>query len=342
MERNYNPYFRLQTYLNYFSNQEGALIEEVEYGSTINNIYERSGIPLAVIRKDLSVLAGYEGSLHITVDEESEVYAKLCKDYRLEEDWLENIPLLQKLLLKGALDEVPFIYDKATDNLVELNLSAEEFQALNAWKQREKEDNYHLPFMVKENYRFTHRQDYGEKLDIIHNAFINDYCLQLKYTSRANKTTRLKIKPLKLLYDSVDNEYAVLIVEKHALRALRLSAISDIEKISAKLELSERDEALLEKLDQVWGLNVIGKPYQVKLKFYKDGNVWEKVRRDLSYRTKGKLYEDNGFLYYEDIVYGLDNFKSWVYGYGASVIVEEPAELRKAVIESMKRRKEQY
>lgn len=92
----------------------------------------------------------------------------------------------------------------------------------------------------------------------------------------------------------------------------------------------EMEHKLCEIAPNVWGNLFHDVPKSVKVKFYKEGRVWEKVRRDLECRTNGKLYEKNGFLYYEDIVYGFSKFSNWIYGYGSSAIVIEPKWLRPA------------
>ncbi len=78
-----------------------------------------------------------------------------------------------------------------------------------------------------------------------------------------------------------------------------------------------------------------------KIKFYNEANVWAKVKKELANRTNGKLYEKNGFLYYEDLVYGISKLRSWLYGYSSSAVVLEPAELRQQIIDSLKTRQMQ-
>ena len=99
------------------------------------------------------------------------------------------------------------------------------------------------------------------------------------------------------------------------------------------------EHKLCEIAPNVWGNLFHDAPKSVKVKFYKEGRVWEKVRRDLECRTNGKLYEKNGFLYYEDIVYGFSKFSNWIYGYGSSAIVIEPKWLRQRIIQSLQVRK---
>ena len=100
------------------------------------------------------------------------------------------------------------------------------------------------------------------------------------------------------------------------------------------------DVSVIEQLaPQVWGNCFTDSPEHVKVRFYNEANVWEKVRRDLACRKKGQLYEKDGFLYYEDTVYGISKFRPWIYGFGSSAIVLEPVSLREHIIQSLKERK---
>lgn len=91
-----------------------------------------------------------------------------------------------------------------------------------------------------------------------------------------------------------------------------------------------------------WGRCFSDQPQSVKIRFYKEGNVWEKIRKNPAYRSYGKLYEKDGYFYYEDVVYGNSAFRTWLYGYGSSVIVLEPESLRQHSIDSLRERKESF
>ena len=91
----------------------------------------------------------------------------------------------------------------------------------------------------------------------------------------------------------------------------------------------------------VWGNNfscTSDQTADVKVKFFNVANVHEKVRKQLACRTNGKLTEKDGCLYYEDKVYGLSRFRSWIYGYGRAAVVLKPESLRKDIINSLKKR----
>ena len=102
------------------------------------------------------------------------------------------------------------------------------------------------------------------------------------------------------------------------------------------------DESLLDIYPNVCWNCFSDEPEQVKVRFYNEANVWNKVKKELANRVNGKLYEKDGYLYYEDIVYGISKFRSWLYGYGSSAIVLEPESLRKHIIDSLREREKYY
>ena len=95
----------------------------------------------------------------------------------------------------------------------------------------------------------------------------------------------------------------------------------------------------------VWGNSFTAKSIgPVKVKFYNEGKVWEKVKKEFANRDPSLLYEKDGFLYFESPeVYGGDggaNFLRWIRGFGSSAIIIAPKELRNRMIESYQKRLE--
>ena len=54
------------------------------------------------------------------------------------------------------------------------------------------------------------------------------------------------------------------------------------------------------------------------------------------------MYEKDDCLYYEDIVYGIEGFKNYIFSYGSSAIVLEPKHLQDDIIKSLKEREYFY
>lgn len=365
MKNKHNPYFRLQTYMTMLAQS----LEARGKGLTIKDLHQLLDIPLSVIRNDLLVMINYKRGYmpdfaDISKAEEnseaelSPAYQSLSAEYCLEDllyssdnedleedERREYQKQLRELMLNGQMDQLPMTYDRTDDSqdtLLDLNLSSSEYQALKSlYRDREEptsKDNFKTSFYIKENYRFRKLGQYADKLQEILRAIEYDYCLKVEYLPNSGNKRTLDLKPLKVIYDSVNNEYALITINKHAVEIIRLTTILNIYETKEKLEVPPKDLKLLEHLPQVWGMEFNNKPVAVKIRFYNVARVWEKVRRDLSYRTEGRLYEKGSYLYYEDTVRGLYSFKSWLLSYGSAAIVEEPPELRKIILDSLHKR----
>jgi hypothetical protein len=306
----------------------------------------------------------------LTFDDESEDYIDVNKRYHLEllyENLMEEAypPKFEALLTDGILDNVP-IYIENCHTTYQLSMSPEESKALqshilteisdlafmskaerNALEEFtalrsniEKIKNDQIPsydIKIKDSYLFTRQYvNLNTKLELINKAITDHKCLKIRYKNSKGIIRFVHIKPLKIAYDADENLYSVLSVHDDSIQVHRLDHILSIDESH---EIPEpQNEALFNIYPNVWGNCFSDSPEHVKVKFYNEANVWNKVRKELAYRTNGKLYEDGEFLYYEDIVYGISKFRSWIYGYGSSAIVLEPQSLRQHIIESLKAR----
>lgn len=306
----------------------------------------------------------------LNFDDESENYIAVNEHYPLEllyENLMdEAFPLeLKKLMTDGILDNIP-IYTENVYASYQISMTQEEAKALQHhiltdinpqafMSERERsaleefavlrsniEKINDIPIVsydvnVKDSYLFTGRYvNLNTKLELIHQAIIDQKCITIKYKTAKGVISHISLKPLKIAYDVDENLYSILSIHDSSIQVHRLDHILSIDENSDKPE--PQDETLLDIYPNVWGNYFSDPPEHVKVKFYNEANVWNKVRRELAYRSNGKLYEDGEFLYYEDTVYGISKFRSWIYGYGSSAIVLEPQSLRQHIIDSLKAR----
>lgn len=91
-----------------------------------------------------------------------------------------------------------------------------------------------------------------------------------------------------------------------------------------------------------WGLQG-GEMTHVRVRFYNDFNVVERMKRETAHRRNRKLEElPDGSYIFEDDVVGLDDFRMWLRGFGASAEVLEPLSLRRSMYESALKLLERY
>jgi len=369
-----NPYIRLQTYYNWLINDQNevAVDDNFELGMSISRLHEITNIPLKIIRHDMYALFQWKHSL-----EKNTLYKlKLDeKGFRLNwktdiefadmspENKIQHLPNdlnelyfhlsendsldgLEKLFLQGILDDVPIHIRSDTSQKYQISITPEEAAALHSYCPNESKyaatytrfsQKYLGKYYIKDSFRSNHQYvDLNNKLDIINQAINEKICLQMRYRTAKNKIIHLCFQPLKIAFDSTENLYAVISIDQNRVNVHRLDHILSIEESRQKLQ--PPDLSLLDIAPNVWGCCFSDPPVHVKIKFYNEANVWEKVKKDLAYRTNGKLYEKDNFLYYEDTVYGISKLRPWLYGYGSSAIVLEPKSLRQYIIENLKER----
>lgn len=127
-----------------------------------------------------------------------------------------------------------------------------------------------------------------------------------------------------------------------SLKIFRLDRIRKIEKVpkSAPLSISNEIRQYLEdmrqKLDYMWGMSSFDEePVPVKVRIYANtANIISKIKAETSLRKYGKLTQDGNDYIYTDTIIGTANFRSWLRGYGSSVVVMEPKELADEMKES--------
>ena len=305
----------------------------------------------------------------LSFDHDNEAYETADQHHKLS-DLYENLMTthfpeqFQTLLLDGSFDHLPIYLEYNIGETYYLALSSDESAALQMLDEeslykRDSTDTsihpdiqklgklYTNSYKIKDSYLYTHQYTMlnskltlHKKLDLLNQSITQQTCLLMKYQSSKNHIQEFVFRPLKISYDADENLYAVLSIYNDAIQVHRLDRILSLEKSDTQLPAPD-----IKKLDiypNVWGNGFADKPEYVKIKFYNEANVWRKVRKELAYRTNGKLYEKDGFLYYEDTIYGINKFHAWIRGYGSSAIVLEPKSLQDKILESLRIRAEEY
>ena len=356
----YNPYVRLQTYYHWFSNNEDSELwvdEEYNKGVSISRLFEITQIPRKRLREDIICFFKWQKLLEF--DDEHPEYKKADELYHLghlydlyiDTEGTKLPKQLETLFIKGSLDNVPlFLTEPYTD--YQIPLSPEEAEALHSFTYGESpllyqymdlsnKYKYKGNYRIKDSYRFNHHYiELNLGLDKINEAINKGNCLQMQYRTSTGKIISFHFRPLKIAYDSVENLYYVISSNRNKVCAYRFDRILSLESSDKSMEKPNVDLSSISP--NVWGCSFEDTPQHVKIRFYNEANVWDKVRKDLSCRSNGMLEEkkegDHVYLYYEDTVYGISKLKSWILGYGSSAVVLEPASLRQEIIDSLKAR----
>ena len=257
-------------------------------------------------------------SIHKTVDDE-EVTASELKQLSNDEKIYLFDELGSSINLVLDLEEYAVFNDLMNDKL-KLSIEKDRF----CW--------------IKNSNVFDSKE-YADCIYDINETIANGRSISFKYKKRNGGYDTIKIRPIKLLH-AVDDSFFYII--SHEMKFYRLDRIlfDEIKPCKDLFELS--DNVDLKKLDMMWGAEYSDTPTHVKIKIYREVGVPDRVLSDLGKRSDGHIQEYDDHIIYEDDIIGVNKFKSWVYGYGSSIVVLEPQSLRDEIIDSINERWKYY
>lgn len=314
---------RIKTYFDALSFIDDSNNEYESY-YTISSLSNLLNLPITVIRQDIYTLI------------------KTTRSISFLEIEYDNIEDIKPQLLSGNLDNES-LYAPYYNKSYEISLTEEEAFAYNQLNNTNIKSSHNFyDIHILNNIDFF-PEDVINKISIINDSFTFQCALNITYTSPKIGTFNKKIVPEKLVYDSFENTYYLLTYENQTIYSYRLDRIIDIDlDTSLPSNYIQPDSSVFNIIPNVWGMAFQEKPEKVKIRFYNEANVFNKVKIDLACRTNGKIYEKNNYLYYEDTVYGISSFKNWLLRYGSSAIVIRPESLKAQIIDSYKKRIELY
>lgn len=371
----HNPYARIQEYFALLSandSDNGKSMQQICESKQIPvKIVRNDFLTIFQWQRSMNLVKNSDkNELAVLFNDESPKYQKICDTYALDElynNYMDAVPgndsiqEFEQLITDGILDAVPIIFydtDADTSNTWTLPLTPDEAAALQSFYSDETDSlsifdrlkkTYVDTYAIKDSYLYTHNYNnsLNDLLCKINTAIDFHSCLYMKYYSRRKKKfSRFIFRPVKIVYDADENLYSVLSIRNdcNILLVHRLDCIISLETTDKTIHNS-METKLIDHMNQiapnVWGNNfscTSDQTADVKVKFFNAANVHEKVKKQLACRTNGKLTQKGDWLYYEDKVYGLNRFRSWIYGYGRAAVVLEPKSLRNDIMDSLNKR----
>ena len=175
---------------------------------------------------------------------------------------------------------------------------------------------------------------------VLNSAIYYYQWIKINY-KRNNEQFVYTILPIKITYQLDNGIYYLIAYDKiKDIIALRIDCITYLEGTDTYEEEID-DKEVVDWLNKTWGFES-GEAVKVKIKFRNDGsNSIIKAKKVLS--NKGQqLYNKRGDYIFEGEIYGINYFKSWLRGFGASVQILTPKPLIKDMQNSNKRLLQNY
>lgn len=176
--------------------------------------------------------------------------------------------------------------------------------------------------------------------------------IRFQYRFNSNTIATVECKPVSLTTNTTDN---LIYLHAEDGRCFRLDRIfqrcQELKETPKKSSEPVNELPDDNRIQYLWGPSCPNSetPEYVKLKIAKyarDGrfmNITNKIKNDLRFREETcKISEDEAFMYIEDTVLGMANFKRWLRGYGSSIEVLEPQHVRDEILQSARITLEQY
>ena len=360
-----NALERFKTYFSFARYVNDSYGECLTY--TIRSLSEFLDIPLVVLRNDMIQLNKIQNpeisfapeliyDNDLLLDLSNTLFGKTPSTAD-PDDILENIEeciidsdKTDEMIIKGFLDDVPFTiidngrkYDPSALECIEVPMSIDEYLAYNNLfeqdelpKRASNERSDISSVLRNKKYICEFRPEILEILDALETEIKNNGCVRFEYQPVGLQTSKIiQTKPLKIGFDSTENRYVLISCTDNQINTYDLEYISTI-KHSKEIK-AEFSQELFKYADKVWGFEYnkcfdtngnLLKPLRAKVLFYNEGNVINKVQRELVFRTPVSMKTDKeGNLIYIDDVYGKESFLNWVCSYGSSAMILEPKSL---------------
>lgn len=314
-----DSFFRLETLLLLLNGSNGQL--------SISSLSELLGISLEMLRRDIrSIYQSKDDSIELAfLDGQSSI--------DMDEIGIDDTQLL-KNLESGAYDHDHLYVSLRENKDIELILDAEEYDCLSDFLNQQKEliNSRKMSLgscLFKDSISSITEAEWDKvrELDLIIEDGLG---LLIRYLTGEGELIERTIFPVRIAHD-VENHFLYIVDDQ--LRFYRFDRIRGIKKVPSK-HRPEGKPADLSILDHMWGTGLTD-PVHVKVRIYDEAGVPQRVKADLGRKADGHLYQWDGYYFYEDDVIGINRFCSWVYGYGSSMVVEEPESLRKRIENSI-------
>lgn len=281
-------------------------------------------IPVKTLREDLEqILNGSSGN---------RVYSlEYCDELEEETD---------DTLSPKTINENTDIYLSGYYNgNLELVLSAEEWTLLNDLLDGKLEVGMEKQKICWiKNSLNAYPEKYIRWMNDINESILLGTSIKFSYKTPKEGIINVCTRPVKLIQSVDDNLLYVVGFNDNIYRLDRI--VGDISPSGERFELDGTVD--YSKYDKMWGLENSNELVHIKLRIYKEAGSVARALKDLGKRAEGHITEYSDYVVYEDDIIGRNKFKSWVYGYGSSMVVEEPEDIRKEIISSIKARMEYY
>lgn len=166
----------------------------------------------------------------------------------------------------------------------------------------------------------------GKLFPLIENATRNNQRLTIVFNGRV-----MTVDPLGIVYYSRLRHWYLVARHGDIIKTFHMNNIQEV-KETCELFIYPEEFSLKEWLEPRWGMEY-GEVFHVKVCFINRSQTLAKVRKDVAHRSSKLTTLEDGSLLFEDNIIGVNEFVTWVLGFGSAAEILEPEELRELILE---------
>ena len=169
----------------------------------------------------------------------------------------------------------------------------------------------------------------GKTFPIIENAIRTNKRLMISFNGR-----KIAVDPLGIVYYSRLRYWYLATRQGDIIKTYHLNNIQEVHETNETF-VYPAGFSLKTWFGPRWGMEY-GDLIGVKVRFLNRAQTWAKVRKDVAHRTSELTELEDGSLLFQDSIIGVNEFITWILGFGSAAEILEPRELRTLILERVR------
>jgi len=304
-----------------------ALIEAHPEGICGRALAEGCGVPWGTMKQDLKVLvSSSEATIPIYTDRDE------GNDDREEDLFLPDVKWFMTATRK-CYTPVHLNVREAVGVLATLDFLQEDDVVKEGLRQKILSG---FDLGEEETYRYIKgelaplKPIQGKTFPIIENAIRTNRRLVILFNGR-----NITVDPLGIVYYSRLRYWYLAARQGEVIKTYHLNNVQEVHETKESF-VYPKGFSLKTWLGPRWGMEY-GDLISVKVRFLNRSQTWAKVRKDVAHRTSSVLTElEDGALLFQDRIIGVNEFVTWILGFGSAAEILEPLELRTLILQRVR------
>ncbi len=308
-----------------------ALLEVHPEGLSGSTLADRCGVPWGTMKQDLKVLAS-------SIDTTFPLYTDHDEGNDDERDLFQ--PEVKWFMAAAEKRYTP-VHLNVREGIKVLG-ALDYLQEENALKERLRQKILAgFDFEEEESYRYIKGElaplepIQGDAFSLIENAIWKSRRIIITFNGR-----EITVDPLGIVYYSRLRLWYLVAQHGDLVKTYQLKNIQELKETSEPFVYPE-GFTLKSWIGPRWGMEY-GDLIRVKVRFLNRSQTLTKVHKDVAHRMSKLTTLEDGSILFQDEIIGVNEFITWVLGFGSAAEILEPVELRILILERIRETLKNY